>query len=444
MNITTDIIAKHLSENYVISSNDSPKKATLCSFRFYDKKNIEPNILYIMRPSDFAYLDISQSENAYLVAGVVQNLKELSDGNRSAADVIYIKNDVDLSILTNRLCDIFDLYNEWERKLDKCPANMEGLQEMIDISGDILDGSVIMADYRFNYVAFSREWAGEINLIKNAWHGQTPDYIVEDLLTNPDYIRLQNSREIFEYPIHRHDRLVNAYCCNLFRPREEEYRVRILYVPKSYPAKSSSLYLLKFFAEKMTRIYNEIPDTSLPFSSYHELRSAIRNGIEKEPYSRGILNSTLRYIGWDIKDTYQLLTFTPYFFEDTKEINGVTQLQLEIMIPYSCTVIYEKSIVAVINLTKAGFSKAGIDTSLIAGFIRDHLYKVGASVPFDDFGRLDQAYLEAKTALAQGNRKDSSFWFYSFGSYSFSYIIEHCQSEISSRDLCHPRIRSFA
>ena len=437
MNIRTDIIAEHLKNYYDILLSKTDKRVSLCSFRFYDKNELKPGILYIMGIGDFAYFNRFSPDNAYIVVGVnissiPKNLEYLQH-----TDIIYIE-EADNTSLSNHLSDIFDLYNSWEDEMDSCSLNMDGLQKIINCSVNILKGSIILADYRFNYVAYSADWANEINLIRRNYEGHTPDYIVSDLLTNPEYMKIQNSRELFEYPIHNHKELVDAYCYNIFKPHENEYRVRILFVPKTYPAPASSLYLLKIFAEKLEKIYNEIPDNSLPVTSYHELRSAIRSGVEKEPYSISLLNSTLHYVGWNINDTYELLTFRPYFFDDTKEINGVSQVQLELMLPYSCTILYKKDIVAVINLSKGGLSEKDINSSLFSDFIREHLYKVGASVSFSDFTHLNQAYIESIIALQQGNRIDNTLWFYNFSDYTFSYIIEHCQSEINSRDLCLP------
>lgn len=442
MKINSAIITYHLSKCYRLNATNPTRKASLCSFRFYHPDDTRTNILYIMRVGDFAYFEQLSEENAYLVIGAKRKEVPQRFQGKSAYDILYLEDDVDVAILANHLNDIFDQYYLWEEKLDSCSKSVQGVQDMIDYSDCILQGDIILADFRFNYVAYSSSWANEINRIRNAFHGQTPDYIVEDLLTNPEYIQVQNQKTVFEYPIHRYNSLVNAYCQNLFRPNEEEYCSRILFVPYEYPATEIQLYLLEFFAHKLNRLYNQISDYSMPFISYHELRSAIRNGIKKEPISATLLSSALKFVDWNLNDTYQLLTFTPYFFDNTKEINAVTQSQIELMLSHSCTILHENKIVVVINLTKREKTlkekSSEIDGNEIANFIRDHLYKVGSSAKFSNFSYLHQAYLESIIALQQGNRRDSTFWFYDFTTYSLQYMIEHCQSEINSRDLCIP------
>ena len=448
MEINTEVIAQDLCENYEVTVTQTSQKATLCSFRFCDAKAQREKVLYIMRAGDFAYFTDFSPKNAYLVIGLDgRNLPEVYCRGKQVPDIIFLHSDVDYTVLVNLLTDIFDRYQAWEEAMDACPSNPQGLQQLIDCSDALLHGDIILADYRFNYVAYSGSWANEIRLIRSMYHGQTPDYIVEELLTNPDYIRVQDSREIFEYPIHRHDSLVKAYCLNLFRPKESEYCCRILFVPKVYPASRADLFLLRIFAQKLNQIYHQLTDYSMSFISYHELRSAIRSGLNKEPVSRALLASALKFVDWNLEDNYQLMTFTPYFFENTKEINGVTQSQIELAIPHSCTVLHEDKIVAVINMTRRNQALNGkhpiLDSSDIAQFIRDHLYKVGASAQFHDFSLLHQAYRESIVALHQGNMHDSTFWFYSFTSYSLPYMMELAQSEIHAKDLLHPGLRTL-
>lgn len=440
MKLNTLLIDNYLKMKYKTYRSNVLKRATLRSFRLYDNSTLMPGMLYVMRASSFAYFDSSQSECAFLVIGAkIDSLDANYRSDSHIPDAIFLESDVDLITLTNQLNEIFELYDDWERKLDSCTPDHDGLQNMIDCSDHIMQGDIILADYRFNYVAFSKSWSHEISMIMSQNHGMIPDYIVDELLTDPAYMLVQNSRDIFEYPIHRHNSMVNAYCVNLFRPNEEEYRARILFVPHEYPATSAQICMLEFFCRKMNQLYNHLSDMSMPFISYHELRTAIRSGLEKEPVSESILASTLKYFGWNLHDRYLLLSFTPYFFDDVKEINGVTQIQIELMIPASCTIIYDKNIVAVVNLTQmGGDKKSSLTSNDLAPFLRDHLYKVGASAEFMDFTLLHQAYKESVIALQQGNRRNNMFWYYSFPDYSLYYIIENCQNDINGNNLLNP------
>lgn len=442
MEISTQIIAQHLSRQYKILLNNEEANTSLCSFRFYESTQTQARLLYVMRAGHFAYFDDFRPDCAYLIVGTVcTDSFQPYRFKGTMPDIIWLENDVDLLFLSNQLNEIFDFYNQWEQELNSCTPDINGLQKMIDCSDGRLHGAIILADYMFNYVGYSASWAGEIQKIRALNHGQTPSYIVEDLLTNPEYLAVQNVHYIFEYPIHRHDGLEKAYCYNLFRPGEEEYHVRILFVPDSYPATRAELSLLQYFGEKLTILYNQLSDYSMPFFSYHELRSAVKNGLEKEPVSKALLKTTLRFVNWNLNDHYQLLTFTPYFLENTREINAVTRSQLEVMIPGSCSVIHDNRIVLLINLSRGssgGTSRSPFGSDTFSNFIRDHLYKVGASAEFHDFTYLHQAYRESMIALEQGNRRDSTFWFYSFTSYSLPYMVEQCQRELSIHNLCIP------
>ena len=438
MFINTSILIHHFRQNHHILQSRSTGNPSLCSLRIYDDLTPRPGHLYIIRPEQLAFFD-SEEENIALLCCGLTEAPDLS----LKQDYILLRDNLDLTTLCNELNDIFDLYNSWEAQLNLCKNGIPGIQKMLDISRDILRGSIILSNFHFNYLAYTRDFENSIKLIREKHNGQTPPYIAEELLTNPDYLKVQNSRNIFEYPIHDGVGTIPALCYNLFRENEDEYRARILFAPDTVPATEDQYYLLDFLARKLNVLYNETSDYSLPFPSFNGLRKGILKCIEKAPSSISLLAPTLKEVHWNPTDEYLLLKFTPYFLGSNKEINAVSRSQLEIMYPDSCAVLYEDNIVLVVNLSKNKIHKRDIETDLkdnLSLFLRENLYKVGISNHFHDFSGVHSAYLEASAALQIGNIKNSMFWYYRFSDYALDYILDKCKEEIDSRSLCYQEL----
>lgn len=436
MYLNTGLIGAWMSGKYNKVKCMDRNHTSVCSFRIYDGTEMMQNHLYLIRAEQLAFLETGAVEAVFLCAGV-----DLTETPEICQDLILIGDTVDLTELINCLTGLFDTYNQWEQALNRCTDGIGAIQEMLEISRNILGGSIILVDYRFHYLAWTKDFDGNITRIRKKYHGQTPSYIIDELLTDPSYFKVQNSREIFEYPIHDGEGTVPAICCNLFRKGETEYCARILLVSDEKDFTTGQKYLLEFLAEKVNAVYGKISDYSLPFPSLNGLREAIRNSLVKKPLSGALLSSTLKHVNWNMTDHYILIRFVPSFLDNTKEMNAVSRNQLELQYPGSCAVIYEECIVLLINLTRGSLFGKKARTSLNEGlsvFLRENLYKAGISNTFDNFSDIYLAYREACAALRIGNTKDSMFWYYYFSDYAMDYMLSKCTEEIPVRDLCQP------
>ncbi len=431
MTINSAILADRLRKWYDVLQFGTPSKASLRSFRVYDGSPVRMDYLYILRPEELLFLRDAPQGAVLLCPGVEAAPEGLGDW-----EVLAIPAGTDSAQLINRLHEIFDFFNDWEEALDSCERSIQGIRQMLEASRPVLGGSLILADYHFNYVACTRDFEAEVSAIRRRYSGQTPPYIVEELLTNPEYIRVQNSREVFEYPIHNASGMVPALCLNLFRPREEEYRGRLLFAPDTWPCPGYAWDLLRYVGEKVNAVYSQLSDHSLLLSSLNGLRELITKGLDQGMGSVSLVSSILKYARWNLTDDFQLLKLMPVFLSDAKEINAVSRNQLELIIPNSCAVIHGGCIIVVINHSRN--REELYLHEMLSQFLRDHLYKVGISSLFQDFTMLPSAHLEADAALTLGNSRDNMFWYYQFSDYSLDYMLSKCQENIDRQHLCLP------
>ena len=433
MLLSTSVVLEELKEIFDIVMFDLPCHTSVCSYRFYgseapDSSSADtglsaeasssaglPGILYLATPEQLAFVGNVPDNAAFICCGVAEPIE-----NTFGRDLILTRNVSDLLPLANALGAIFDKYNAWESRLIRTEVSAAGMNAMVGASRDILHGSIIVADYHFNYIAYTDDFARNIGQIRRTYRGQTPPYIVEELLTNPEYFKVQNLPELFEYPIHDGHGTVPALCCNLFREGEAEYRARILFVSDYGHFTDAQRFLLRVLGDHMSVVYNQLSDYSLPLSAFNGLREMILRSLKEVPSASALIAPGLRAVGWDPSDEYRVLVFQSDFLENTKEMNSVSRTQLELILPFSCGVITENRIVLVINYT--GHRKAVGDPEpnirkKLSDYLREHLYKAGASLTLKGFEHLREGYFEAIAALRIGNRRDNMFWYYSFEDY---------------------------
>lgn len=434
MHINTHLIADNLSRDFTITQHIPCESATLCSFRIYDGRELQPECLYLIRPDQLLFADTTRSDVAFLCPDVDEELDF-----KAKSGLITLREYVESATLINKMISIFEKYNRWDEELRAGEVSIPGVKQLFELSRPLLQGSLVLADNHFNHLTSTVDFEEDILIVRKDSDGHTPNYVADSILTDPDYIRLRNSREIFEYPIHNRTGTVPALLCNLFRADETEYCARVMYIPDDRVFTPSRRFLLQHLCSRVGEIINQLSSYMLFMPYYSSLREIIVNGLRRQTSSTVLVRSVLKYLEWDVSDTYQLVKLTPFFLEDPKEMNAVTRTHMELVVPNSCAVLYENSIVLVINHTRS--QKQGKTTYLreiLVSQLRDRLYKAGVSALFHDFGGLRAAYLEADAALTLGNTKDSMFWYYDFQDYAMDYMLGRCLEDLDKTHLCIP------
>lgn len=434
MYINTDLIVDELKRSYTITQHLPCPSATLRSFRIYDGGELLPEHLYLIRPDQLLFVEAGRSDVAFLCPDVDQPLDfSVNYG------LITLRGYADIPALVNKVMGIFETYNRWDEGISASEASLAGIKGIFELSRPVLKGTLVLADNHFNHLTSTADFERDIRALRQNTGVGAPDYVVDDILTDPEYIRLRNSREIFEYPVHNRSGTVPALCCNLFRADETEYSARILYIPDDHVFTDTRRFLLTHLCDRIGIIVNQLSAYAFSAPYFDGLREIIAKSLEKQMPSVILIRSVLKYLQWDVSDSYQLVKVKPFFLEDPKEMNVITRTHLELAVPYSCAIVFDGSIVLVINRTRweKQCSHKYLREILVSQ-LRDRLYKAGVSAQFDGFGGLHAAYLEADAALTLGNSEDNMFWYYDFQDYSLDYMLSRCLEHIDKTHLCIP------
>ncbi len=434
MQATLRILRQMLSNRYDIMPDPSMANPSLCGFQFYDGYHdapAQPGHIYIVTPDELAFLPPDHQADAYLCNGVSADIGDLTLPGNPA--VLCLRKPADLRELCNTLNTVFEKIEDWEDMITHLHPDIPEITKALNSSRELLHGTIILADNRFHYIAYTDDFHGSAALLHP--NEDVPHYVMEDILTDPSYQAVQSSREVVLYQVHTARKIVPALCYNLFKKGSNTYNARIMltsredFTPDQYD-------FLKILGDSISDILWQIAPFSMPAPAFSSLHHAVASCLKQEPSSRPLVRSILHNVGWSTEDRYVLVLFSPYFVREKDEINAVSVNQLELLIPDSCGVVIDQQVALLVNLgSPEKMSGRFRFQENIAAFLRDSLYKAGISSEFDDFFRIRCALYEAETALRIGNIRDNMYWYYRFSDYAMTYILDSASEKVYYRDL---------
>ena len=430
MFLTAEILKKMLSRRYRIMPDNLPSNPSFCGFRFYDGSEPQKDHLCIISPEDLAFLRPDNEPGIFLCNGTGTETEELC--LPEGFTVLCLENRVDSSELINVLNEIFEEIENWEESLTRLTPDVSDIRNALNESRKLLRGSIILADNRFHYIAYTDDFRGNAALIQTI--EGIPKYVMEDILTDPAYQAVQTSRSVMLYQVHTARQVVPALCYNLFKKDSSIYNARIMLASKE--AFTPDQYdLLKILGDRLADVLWQIAPFSFPIPAFSSLHHAVASCLKEEPASRPLVHAILRMVHWSAQDRYVLALFSPYFIREKDEINAVSVNQLELLFPNSCGVIINQRVALLVNLGSKKEQGHFRFQENIATFLRDSLYKAGISSEFDDFFRIRYALHEAESAMRIGNIRDSMYWYYRFPDYALAYTLDHASRDVYYKDL---------
>ena len=431
LQLTAHILSHMLSRRYNIMPDITDANPSLCGFRFYDGSPARPGHIYIISPDELAFLPPDYQADAYLCNGTSLSPEDLTLPGQPA--VLSLSEPTDLKELCNVLNAIFEKIECWEGMITHLAPDIFEIKKALNSSRDLLHGTIILADNRFHYIAYTDDFHGSASLLHP--NDDVPQYVMEDILTDPAYQSVQSSREVVLYQVHTARKIAPALCYNLFKDGSDVYNARIMltargdFTPDQYD-------LLKILGDSVSGALWQIAPFSLPSPAFSSLHHAVASCLKNEPSSRALVRSILHSVNWNTEDRYVLILFSPYFIREKDEINAVSVNQLELLIPNSCGVVIDQQVALIVNLGSPDKASAHFRfQENIAAFLRDSLYKAGISSEFDDFFRIRCALYEAETALRIGNIRDNMYWYYRFSDYAMTYLLDNASEKVYYRDL---------
>ena len=438
---------------------------------FYLIKKKYPNFSYFLRNDvDISHFKIHKED-----LGDINTLYFVSDNNllsdlskSKSLNLIIITSNNDFEILNKThnigkidesinmhefyedVIDIFSSLLKWSNSLKNVILKDLSFSDIFKISENFLEHTAVIISYNLSIIAHSSTFKKsmkdksselfDINMEKENTENSEflPSHIARDLIFDTEFDKCKENTEPFYFK----DEAYFYYCINFFI--EDVYIARLvisLNKNETYLSTGEEV-IIKYISKYISLLFKNNKSKNLIKHQNDRMHNMIRSILFSEKsFAASDLSKILNTYNWKTNDKYRIVKLT--FFEGSswKNIADYICIQLESKWPEICAITSDQIIVLIININKAK-SKTTLNDFFenLAYIITEYTCKAGISNFFDSFNDIITYYIQTERAIQIGQNINPDFWYYIFSDYTYSYMIEHLESEFPKEHLLHPGI----
>lgn len=347
--------------------------------------------------------------------------------------MIYVQNvSFQSGLFENILYDLWERLQAWLQSLNEISLTCKNYQTLIDACDNFIAEPVALINHHFCYVAYSKklsEKRGYIEKFVNTSNTVSID-ITTQLIVNPEYKQLISKQGVFEFMDDYH-----FIACNIF---SENIAVgRLISICTEKPdIDNYQKQIIALLAPYIEKMYSRNGTFFLEEPTLTKLHQLLLKSLENANVSKQDWVPLASGLDWSTDDIYQIVCIRPTFRYEKNLYPNYLCPQIEQRWPFSAAVVFNNNLVVLINQSHASPDY----TQELAYFLRDNLMCAGASRSFDDLAKIPDAFSQSSQALTLGLSKNPHFWFHSFDSYAFDYLLSRAQAGYEAKQICHPAL----
>ena len=440
MELNMSIIADHLSHFRSVLQIKESLKLNLTSAKILNPlaASFELGYVYVGISADVLATPNIDLISALICVGDISKNELLS---LTEAEFMIIKSTDDFSEVFNAVQDIFDRHNSWEVSLNTAIINKKSLQDLLNISYELMNNPIALLDTAQICLAKSGNlpanyeqtvWLDLINL----------GYVSVDRFTayDKEYLDyLVNSKEAYliKGPHHNNH---NQIIANI---RINDMRIANLgMVDIVHPFTYGQLCLVKYVASVFGVA---IKTNRIDLHAVTNFDYIVLNFISGNAVNRDVVQFHLSGRNWKLDDPYYLIVLDPFNLKATgKEADTVIYYDYLInvirqTIPGSIVLRFKDHIMVIMREHINGESFEDVQETLERTLKKINC-QCGISTRFEDFSAIHDYYQQAVSALTLGRLVDENEYFFHYSNYFLDHVLELCSNNINISMLCHPEV----
>ena len=410
--------------------------------RYEGQKQAEEGVLYLYPGKQGCLLFACSKKSA--VSAEKLNMLSRPDskgtGRMETFSAIWFPKSKSVSALTEQIFLAWNHFLQMQNEiLEK--AQLEDSKGVMDLAAKLLKRQFALVD-RDMFVMYETD--GIANVLRAKLGEGYSDEIIEELIMSKDFHDVATSEEPFYYYMESVDQ--NCYCVNI--SPEGLYHARLVV---HVNAEESTLPSgAEQIAERLAAVITQMVrnQTLKTYSNENELLHQFCAMIaEGEAIDPEEIRKAAAAFFRSSSQSYQVFCLEPYRtsgWETQMETTlPVTVRKLEQEWQGSCAVAAGQQIfwLATRPASVTAEERYAFYQQLLL-FLRETVFRAGASSAFTEIAQLSDAFDQAKAALWTGHKKNPSYWFYRFDDYRLDYMIEMIREKsVGGELLLHPALK---
>lgn len=428
MQILCDTLLEHYQSVTFYSASDTP---CLEDIRLYQPDTVlNPKYVYLIQTAALPSVFQPLPDIRYIWLGKPQPEFVLS-----SSPVLIIEDPVSYISVFTLLQNTFELYHEWDQKLNLALNSQDPLNNMLTASLPIFRNPLFVHDPNYYVLSCPRFISGMMNWEQDPRTGfpMVPLARIHDFRLEVEYLKTLNTKTPSIYSAGQGG--YQILYLNLWNEDHYEGRICIDELETSLqPGQKLALTHLGSLITSSIKSHN-LFRLSMSSDPKHFLLDYINGTIHEQPK----IMKFLYIMNWKRYDSYLCLRLETEQQDIQMLSSAATLTHIETQIRDGYAFFYNNGISVVTNLSHSGLRSADVISSL-AILLREGLLKMGASSVLRDFMQVPQGCFQASAALELGQRSSSTNWCYQFDEYLLEFLLRKGQEFLSPELLCSHKL----
>jgi len=381
----------------------------------------EENFVYIVRQEDAGSFPVDRC--AYLCTAPLPGTADhICCPGRSAAELL------------ERLLELFQRYQEWDRRLDELVLSNAGLDELCSLGKSLLGNPVTIHDNWFIVLAMSDGVPQDMQpeSVSGSAKSYVPRRFIDSFRNDQDYLHTRSEKKARLWI--SKDKPARCIYANLWD--NGEYQGRLLVLEETTPLRPSHFRAAECLAQRAMMILRRGRTAGRwGYSSLDDIVYALLTGRTADVTDTAVLLNALQ---WEKSDQYLCIRLQNQQ-PDAAALKQMIHSDLFRLFPNGYIMFIPQQQCVVLNLTKASYPIDQVCRYLDT-ICRDYRLYAGISAPVWGVKELCHAFRQADIALGTAFHRQDQRWVVTFPSCALDYMLRNIKTDLLPGYLAAPEL----